>query len=193
MKSRLFWQITIGISLMFIAITAVTTHIMPYLGTIGIDRNSAGFIAGALPLTSLIGRIGAGWIGDRFSGKWIAVIGCIMVGLGLVAFTFISAIGNWIIVPFIIVFSIGWGGITAIMPILLRQYFGNTNLSTLYGFSVGVLILTSVIGPPLAAVFYDRYDDYQWSWFTMIAVSVVGIICVLTSSSSNKHLIEKPL
>ena len=68
-KSRLFWQITVGISLMFVAITAVSTHVMPYLSTIGINRATSGLIAGALPLTSLIGRVGVGWFGDKYNRK----------------------------------------------------------------------------------------------------------------------------
>ena len=45
MKTRVFWHIVLGLMPMFLAVPAVTTHVMPYLSSIGVTRSISGLVA----------------------------------------------------------------------------------------------------------------------------------------------------
>ena len=59
-------------------VAAVVTHVMPYLGSIGIGRSPSSLVATAIPLTSVFGRLGFGWLGDKISKKMVAAASFIM-------------------------------------------------------------------------------------------------------------------
>jgi MFS family permease len=64
----------------------------------------------AMALTSIIGRLLSGWLGDRFSKIRVASGFLVIACLGLLCFTYITNESKWLLVPFILLFGIGWGG-----------------------------------------------------------------------------------
>ena len=48
--------------------------------------STASLVAMGLPVVSVAGRIGLGWLGDRVGKKWIAVGGFAAIGFGLICF-----------------------------------------------------------------------------------------------------------
>jgi len=66
LASFTFWSIAIGYLGQVLSISAIATHIMPYFSSVGTERSSSSFIASALPLMTVVGRLGFGWLGDKF-------------------------------------------------------------------------------------------------------------------------------
>ena len=62
MASRPFIYLNVVEALRFTTLTAVVIHVMPYLATGGIPRETAGLVAAAIPLFSILGRFGFGWM-----------------------------------------------------------------------------------------------------------------------------------
>jgi MFS family permease len=63
--------------------SAVVTHIMPYLDSLGIPRGTAGLVAGAVALCSIIGRFGFGWLGDLFDKRFVMACSFLSLAAGL--------------------------------------------------------------------------------------------------------------
>ncbi|GAJ00315.1 unnamed protein product, partial [marine sediment metagenome] len=141
LKSRTFWHIAIGLTCHILVINAVVIHVMPYLSSIGIGRSSSSLVASAIPLTSILGRLSFGWLGDRFDKKRITALGFAMATLGLILFGYLATAGTWVLVPFLIFIGIGYGGPVPMMPALLREYFGRAKLGTLLGLVMGTAAL----------------------------------------------------
>jgi Na+/melibiose symporter-like transporter len=83
LKSRIFWQITITSICHMALLSATVTHIMPYLTSVGNDREVSGIIASIAPVTSIGGRIGFGWLGDRVDKRKIAGFSFVLLSIGL--------------------------------------------------------------------------------------------------------------
>ena len=83
------------------------------------------------------------------------------MSLGLLFFTYASDKGMWLIVPFIILFGLGWGGNVTIRAALLREYFGRSRFGTILGFMMGMIALGSVVGPLLAGWIFDNLGSYH--------------------------------
>jgi MFS family permease len=187
LKSSLFWRITLAFLCTAIVTFTVITHVMPYLSSIGVPRSLAGMVATAVPLTSIVGRLGFGWLGDKVDRRLLAAGASGLIGIGLLCFGFTSVERTWILVPFLVLLGIGYGGYVPLMPSLVRQYFGRARFGTIFGFATGITMLGSILGPPIAGWVYDSQGSYQSTWFVLAGLSIVAITCVFSISRVKSH------
>ncbi|MFC1869760.1 MFS transporter [Chloroflexota bacterium] len=194
LKTSTFWHIALAFTCQMMMVSAVVTHVMPYLGSVGIARWTSGMVATAIPLMSIGGRLGFGWLGDKFTRKRVAAVAFVMMGFGMLFFGYASAAGAWQLVSFLLLFGIGYGGCSALRPSTVREYFGRTSFGTVFGLMVGINILGSITGPPLAGWVFDNWGSYQAIWFVFAGLTVVALISVLTISpvSTAVPTAEKP-
>ena len=73
-------------------VIAVITHVMPYLSSVGIPRTTGGLVAGAIPLFSIIGRFGFGWLGDVIDKRYVMALSLCLTSLGLLVFCYVQVI-----------------------------------------------------------------------------------------------------
>jgi MFS family permease len=163
--------------------TALTILCMPYLSTISIDRTVSSFVAGALSIVGVFGRLGFGFLGDKLNKRWLAASGTAMVSISLIILSIITASSTWMIIPAVILFGIGYGGTITIHSVLLRENFGTTNLGSVIGFSVGITAIGLMVGPPLSSWLYESFGDYRITWLVLTGITVISIISQLTNPS----------
>jgi sugar phosphate permease len=183
LKMRVFWHITIGYVCLFLVGLAVTTNIMPYLSTIGVGRSTASFLVSGLVIGGLTGRLGFGWLGDRLNKKYVAITGIILVGFSLLLFVYAVPVAEWIILPAIIIFSLGYGGAVTMQSVLLKEYFGVGNLGSIIGFSIGITRTGTIVGPPLASWLYESFDGYNIAWLILTGFVFISMVVQLTNPS----------
>ena len=188
LKSRTFWHIAIGLTCHIMVMNALVIHVMPYLSSIGIARSSSSLVASAIPLASILGRLSFGWLGDRYDKKRITALGFVLAAFGLILFGYLATAETWVLVPFIILIGIGYGGPVPMMPALLREYFGRVRLGTLLGLVMGVASGGAMIGPPLAGWVFDKFGSYQGAWFAFIGLLIVGTLIMLTTPPVNRKI-----
>ena len=153
---------------------------MAYLGSIGIERSLAGLVAMGIPLRSVAGRLGMGWIADRIERRKVTIAGFIMMCLGLICFEGVSKMGSWLIIPFLLLFCIGYGGNNTMRVALVREMFGRKSYGSIFGLLMGVSTAGSFLGPPLAGWAYDTWGSYQNVWFVIACFALASLILTLT-------------
>jgi len=180
LKSSTLWHLALAFTCHFMLVSAAVTHVMPYLSSIGITRSRSSLVATALPLVSIGGRLGLGWLGDKRNRRLVAAVAFAIMGLGMLCFGYASSVGSWLLAFFIVLFGIGYGGCNALRPSLVREYFGRSNFGTVFGLVMGISALGGIMGPPLAGWVYDNWGSYQSIWFVFAGLSVVALVSVLT-------------
>ena len=180
LKSGVFWRLALSRMYHMMAVAAIITHVMPYLSSIGISRSQSSLVATVIPLMSIFGRLGFGWLGDKFNRRLVATTSFIMLGSGVLCFAYASTMSIWLLVPFLVLMGIGYGGSNALLPLLGRAYFGRTNFGSIYGIMEGIGTIGGIIGPALAGWAYDNWGSYQIIWFLLAGLAVVAIISVFT-------------
>jgi len=188
-KSRAFWHFSLGMVCHFTLAIAVTTHVMPYLSSIGIPRATSSLVAMAIPLVTIAGRLSFGWLGDRLDKRRITASGMALMVIGMLLFNYVDIAGTWLMIAFIIFFGIGYGGPAPMLAALIREYFGRTSLGTVLGMAMGVAYIGSLIGPPLAGWIYDVYGSYQGAWFIMAGVSFAGMVSFMTAPRASRAML----
>lgn len=179
-KSGTFWRLVLSRMYHMTTMMAIITHVMPYLSSIGISRSTSSLVATAIPLMSIFGRLSFGWLGDKFSKRLVATTSFIMISCGVFCFAYASNVRIWLLVPFLVLLGIGYGGTNAILPPLAREYFGRTNFGSIYGLMEGIGTIGAIIGPTLAGWAYDNWGSYQIIWLLLAGLAVVAIISVFT-------------
>ena len=194
LRSSTFWHITLAMLCQVLMVNAVITHVMPYLSSIGITRAKSSLIASAIPLTSIGGRLGFGWLGDKTDKKRLMAGASAMTGVGLLCFGLASSGTLWLLVPFLILFGIGYGGNNVLRPSAIRESFGRSNFGAIHGLMVSIMMLGGISGPPLAGWAFDNWGSYQPIWLVLVGLAVVAVVVVATTpplSSALQPLDEK--
>ena len=173
LSSPVFWIIAAAFLFHVMPVSAVMTHIMPYLSTIGVERSTASLIASALPILTIFGRIGFGWLGDHIDKRAVVVFSLALTSLGVFLFGFATVDSVWVIVAFIIVFGIGWGGAVPMIAGLFKAYFGRERLGTIVGLAGSVMMVGMMVAAPFAGWVFDKWGRYQPAWFLL--AGVVGL------------------
>ena len=189
LKGRAFWQISLAMVCHFMVSIAVLTHVMPYLSSIGIPRWTSGWVAMAIQFMSIAGRISFGWFGDRFDKRRLTAFGMALMGIGMLLFNYVHVAGTWLLVIFIIVYGIGFGGPVTMSAALVREYFGRVNLGTVLGLATGVAYVGSLIGPPMTGFIYDTYGSYQVAWFIMAGLAFAGMVGFVTVPNASRTML----
>ena len=161
-------------------VKATVTNLMPYLSSVGFSRSMSSLVATAVPLTSIAGRLGIGWLGDKIDRRRVIVLAFIAMSLGLLCFSWASNTHIWLIIPFIILFSVSYGGINSLRPPMVREYFGRVNFGTVFGLMMGINMVGSLVGPLLAGWVYDNWQSYQGIWLIFAGLPLIAMILILT-------------
>jgi len=181
LKSRAFWHISIAMTLQFIATNPVIVHIMPYLSSIGISRSDSSLAAMAYPLISIIGRLGSGWLGDKYNRILVSSGFIAIISIGILCFSYTSDGRLWLLVPFVILFGIGWGGFNPNRAALLREYFGRANYGIISGFMVGITAICGMVGPVFVGWIFDNWGSYHEAWLILFGIVIASLLILVTT------------
>ncbi len=191
-SSRSFWHIALSSACHSFVIGAVVTHMMPYLSSLGIARSVSSVIALLLPVSSIPGRLSSGWLADKFGSKRVFAVSFVLMTAGLFPFASITTGRVWLLVPFIIAFSLGWGTSVTSRLSFLREYYGRASFGTILGFTSGIMMLGSITGTPLAGWVYDTWGSYQGAWLGFGALTLIGAVLVATIPAPSRTTDVRP-
>lgn len=186
LKSRVFWHIALAYVCYHVTTGAVVTHVMPYLSSVGITRSMAGLVAMGIPLSSVVGRLGMGFVADRFDKKKLLILSFIMMGLGLACFEEVAIAGAWLLVPFLVLYCVGYGGSNTMRVAITRELFGREKYGSVFGLLMGISTMGAFMGPPLAGWAFDTYGSYQNVWFVVAGFAFASMLFIWTMPGQMK-------
>jgi sugar phosphate permease len=184
LKKRAFLFLNLSEAIRLMTLTAVVTHIMPYLSTMNFSRITAGLVAAGIPLLSVIGRFGFGWVGDLVEKKYAMVTAFSFMGLGALCLGYVTV--SVLFYIFIFFFSVGYGGLTVLRGAFLREYYGRKSFGKLVGIMLGFGAGGGVIGPTAAGWVFDRAGSYHLVWLVFTGLIGMAILLLLTVESKAK-------
>jgi len=157
-----FWIVTYVGTITMFSLAMVSTHIMPYLQHISYSRYMASIVAMMIPVTSVVGRLGIGWASDFMSRKGMLLV--MVVGQIIGMAIFLYAHMSFLLIPFVIFFAIGFGGVIVLRAAILNDYYGSTYVGSLIGLCWGVSNIGGIGGPLLAGWVFDTTGSYSLAW-----------------------------
>jgi len=176
-KEKSFLFLNISETVRMITVNAVIIHLMPYLSSLGIPRATSGAVAAALPLVSIAGRFGFGWLGDRFDKRVVMSVTFFLMSAGVFAFCYVQSF--WVLLLFVFLFAPGFGGSMVLRGSILQEYFGMAYFGKMIGIVMGSASIGGIIGPTLAGWAFDTIGSYTLVWYGLCGLSAVAIFLIM--------------
>jgi MFS family permease len=153
-----FWIIVSVLCVSSISMNGAITQMSALLTDRGITPRDAALCASMLGGSSLLGRIGVGWLLDRFFGARVAFAVSLATAAGIFLLARANSFPAGCLAAALI--GIGAGGEAAITPYLLTRYFGLRAFSTLYGLTWTFYAAAAAIGPVILGRAFDSTGSY---------------------------------
>lgn len=179
-KTRSFWLLSLGSSISYMAMSAVFVHVMPFLESIGFNRDKASLVVTFIILLSVLGRVGLSWLSDFMDKRYVF---CMAIGLqviGLIIFANIRTL--WHVIPFLLTFSPGYGALIPLRPAIQGAYFGRKHFGTIQGFYMSISTVFSMTGPPFAGWIFDMTESYRLAFIILAATTAIGVPLLLAAT-----------
>ena len=176
LKDRSFLFLNFVEAIRMMAVSTVATHVMPYLGSVGLSRSKAGLVAAAIPLFSIMGRLSFGWLGDIYEKRYVMSLAFGFMGAGMLVFCYPQS--EWNLLLFLLFFPPSFGGTMVLRGAILREYFGRDSFGKLLGIVMGSASIGGIIGPTLAGWVFDSLGSYHFIWLAFSSIITIAIILV---------------
>ena len=158
---------------------------MPYLASVNLAAGSAVLVATFIPLLSIVGRLGFGWLGDVIAKKHALALTLGFQVIGLLVFCYAPTL--WSLVVFLITFSTGYGGAAALQPAIQREYFGRRSFGSIQGMMATIMTVGGIIGPALTGWIFDTRASYQLAWIGFATATAIAIPLVLATKLPQRN------
>jgi len=179
LKTKAFWLLSFVFFFQHIGTSAVMVHIIPFLESVKVPTTIAATAVTGMTLCSLIGRLGFGLIGDYFNKRYLIAIALSLQTVGIFIFSFVDADRAWLIIPFLLTYSPGYGGPIPLRPALQADYFGTIHFGTILGLMAAISMLGGLASPVIAGWIFDATGSYRLAWQLFALVTVPGIPLIL--------------
>ncbi|MFC2044033.1 MFS transporter [Chloroflexota bacterium] len=172
LKTSALWVFMIGMICRGTVLSTIVVHQIPHLVDIGIDYRIASGVLGQMVFVSIAGRLGFGWLSDRYDKRRILFICCLLQAIGL--WIFINASTTGILFLYVVVYGLGYGGAIPLTHALRADLFGRKTFATMLGITTVITILPSVAAPVLIGHLYDITQSYSASFYALIIASLLA-------------------
>jgi MFS family permease len=171
-------------------ITMVATHVPGYMQDRGLDGWSATIILALIGLFNIVGTLGIGYLGTKYSKKLLLSILYFSRAIVICIFIFLPP-SLYIAIFFGITFGMLW--LSTVPPTngIVAQIFGTKYLSTLFGIVFLNHQFGSFAGAFLGGYFYDIYGSYDYAWYIAIALSLFATLVHLPIDEEPIQRLEK--
>jgi MFS family permease len=166
-----FWALNVVFFLVGMCIAGLIAHLVPMLTDQGFEPATAAQIAGVIGAAVIVGRIGTGYLIDRF---WAPGVGFILLSLPAISCLILAAGAGSVPVALLAAVLIGLaaGAEFDMMSFLVSQYFGQKRYGIIYAFIYTAFKLSAGIGAPLFGFTFDETGSYN----TILLLSVGSFI-----------------
>ncbi|MET0240247.1 MAG: MFS transporter [Sphingobium sp.] len=167
MTSPAFIKLAAAIIVFSIALSALTTNAVPILIAQGLTTGQAASVAGVIGLGSLAGRIGGGFLLDRFNASRVAAASVLApVAAVLILIAAPGSTGMAIVAALILGLSVG-AEVDA-CAYLAARHFGLRSFGALFGAINGLMLFSNGLAPMIANFVYDMTHSYHiFLWATL--------------------------
>ena len=179
-RDRSFWYVSLGHGAAMMAVFAVLVHLVPHLVEgLGWSKTSAQAVLTLVTVTSIVGQVGGGYIGDRYSKARLAAVCMLMHAVALVILAYASSAP--VVVFAALLHGVAWGTRGPLMIAIRADFYGRRYFGQIAGYSNVLVMLGPLIGPSFAGWMSDTYGDYSGAFLAIGVVVGVGSLLFLAS------------
>jgi MFS transporter, OFA family, oxalate/formate antiporter len=177
-STKAFWLMNIVFTLTWMVVFMPMVHIVPFAIDMGISPLRAAMTISVIGFAGFAGRLAIGPLSDRF-GRIVALGACLLLqGFSFAAFTISS--GLMLLYLAAAVFGFSYGGVTALFPALVGDYFGRAEVGSIVGFIFALAGAPAAFGPLIAGYLYAATDSYSFAFKLSAALNLAAFLLLFS-------------
>jgi MFS family permease len=139
----------------------------------GVTAMAAATVLSAASLASLSGKIICGLVADRVGAKRTLVAGLALQAVAISLYLATRELAAFYAVA--LVFGFAYGGVMPLYAILVREYFGERIMGTVFGAVAFVSTLGMALGPWAGGWLYDTFGGYFWLFLGSFGIGLAAV------------------
>ena len=187
LRSRAFLCLALGQAAVGFGTTALIVHIIPFLESQDVSKAAAASAVTVYTLVSLVGRLGLGYLGDRYEKRLLLAGACALVALSMPLLALTTTLVQTLAVMLLI--APGFGGTIPLRPAMLADYFGTRYFGAINGAMVFVQTLGAFFGPLVVGRVVDVTGEYTIGWLVCGAITALSVPLMLAATPP-RRLVE---
>jgi len=175
-RTAAFWLMVAIFTLTWLVVFMPMVHIVPFAVDLGIARFRAAMTISVIGFAGFAGRLAIGTISDRF-GRALTLGVCLLLqALAFAGFTLST--GLWLLYSAAALFGFSYGGVTALFPALIGDFFGPMSVGSIVGFIFALAGAPAAFGPLIAGYIYDATRSYSAAFELSAALNLGALLLV---------------
>jgi len=172
-----FYLLLVGSMCSIAAVGGTNQHLKLFLSLDhGYAQTAAAQVASLVLVSSLVGRLGMGWLADRIPKKYVMLLIYLLV-VSAIPLLFLTATPGAIYL-FAVVFGIGLGGEYMVIPLMAAELFGVHVLGRVMGIVLAADGVGEAVAPWLVGRMRDAAGSYASGFVALIACALVGAVAI---------------
>ncbi len=174
-----FWLINIVFTLTWLVVFMPMVHIVPFAVDLGISQFRAAMTISVIGFAGFAGRLGIGSISD-YLGR-VPTLGLCFALQAVAFFGFTMSTGLTMLYPAAAVFGFSYGGVTALFPALIGDFFGRNAVGAIVGFIFALAGSPAAFGPLIAGYIYTATSSYSAAFIlsAVLNLAALFLLCFL--------------
>ena len=188
LQDRNFWLVSFGHALALLAVISIMVHLVPHLvKNVGWSETSAQFLFTVITVTSVLGQIIGGYLGDLYSKSKVAA--WCMLGHSTAMIVLALTRNGPLILLAAVLHGLSWGMRGPLMMAIRADYYGRTNFATIAGLSSAIVMAGPLVGPAFAGAMSDYFGDYTAAF--LIVGMLTGLGSIFFFTARNPRLVRR--
>lgn len=179
MHTKSFWVLTALFFCTWLFVFWPLVHLMIFALDIGLSKKTALTAISILGVFSTTGRLIMGFISDRIGRK-----STLAINLGLQVFCWfwiLITFKSWMLYIFSALFGFSYGGVSAIFPAIVGDYFGRLKAASVIGAIFTLAGISAAIGPWAGGYIYDATQAHHFSFLLGAITNIVALFLLFIS------------
>lgn len=172
-----FWLVMVGLTAATFTYQGVLTQLRQHFGENGFEPAVATSAVTIIAAMGIGSKLAFGRATERFSARKATAVSIAFQATGVALM--IGHGGIPAIWAGIIIFGIGFGGLGALIVLVVQETFGLREFGSLIGVVQMAQIVSISGGPWLAGAVHDRYGSFDAAFMVIIGIFIVGMAALM--------------
>jgi len=170
-RTLAFWKIGLGFFFVASVVSGVIINLVPLLIDRGLSPAGAASVASVLGLAVLFGRMGTGYLLDRFAAPFVAVVLIALAAGGCVLLT-LPDLPAWMLSLAAICVGLCSAAEADLVAYLTGRFLGMRAYGRIFGWQLSMYFGGAAAGPLAAGFAYDHFHSY----LPMLEISALSLL-----------------
>ena len=172
-RTVVFWTTSVSIGQLSLTGTAFVFHFRRAMHDAEIPDEEVDRLYLMISISSIISRIGGGFLLDKTSERFVMTLGMLIQGVGM---TLMGWLTPEIAMVCAFIQGLSGGIMQNVTAVAYANFFGRTHLGSIQGFAQSAGVLGSALGPLPFGLAHDLTGSYYYAWLASGAVTFVNAV-----------------